>query len=210
MQLDPADEACALVAILRGLQPTSAVATGGVLHAAGIRVIEVPLNSPDPFASIAALVAKYGTHCLIGAGTVLDTQSVTRTYEAGGRLIVAPNCDPEVIRSALDLGMEVMPGIATATEAFSAIRAGATKLKLFPAATYGPRHMQALRAVLPSAVRLYPVGGVGAADIPAWLAAGADGFGFGSELFRPDYDLPEIGRRAAQLVQALQVARRTR
>jgi 2-dehydro-3-deoxyphosphogalactonate aldolase len=210
MQLDPKNDASALVAILRGIQPTSALETGAVLHAAGIRVIEVPLNSPDPYTSIAALVSKYGATCLIGAGTVLDTKAVTRTHEAGGRLIVAPNCDPEVIRSALELGMEVMPGIASATEAFSAIRAGATKLKLFPAATYGPRHMQALRAVLPAAVRLYPVGGVGAADIPAWLAAGADGFGFGSELFRPDYDLPEIGRRATQLIQALQAARRTR
>jgi 2-dehydro-3-deoxyphosphogalactonate aldolase len=210
MQFDPADDASALVAILRGIQPTKALETGGVLHAAGIRVIEVPLNSPDPFASIAALVTKYGTTCLIGAGTVLDSKAVTRTYEAGGRLIVAPNCDPEVIRSALELGMEVMPGVATATEAFSAIRAGATKLKLFPAATYGPKHLQALRAVLPAAARLYPVGGVGAADIQAWLAAGADGFGFGSELFRPDYDLPEIAQRAAQLVRALQAARRTR
>jgi 2-dehydro-3-deoxyphosphogalactonate aldolase len=106
--------------------------------------------------------------------------------------------------------MVVMPGIGTATEAFSAVRAGATELKLFPAATYGPRHLQALRAVLPAAVRVFPVGGVGAADIPAWLAAGADGFGFGSELFRPDYDLPEVGRRASQLVQALQAARRQR
>jgi 2-dehydro-3-deoxyphosphogalactonate aldolase len=210
MRLDPADEAARLVAILRGIEPARAVETGGVLRAAGIRVIEVPLNSPDPFASIAALVASYGSDCLIGAGTVLDRQAVTNTHAAGGRLIVAPNCDPEVIRSALDLGMVVMPGIGTATEAFSAIRAGATELKLFPAATYGPRHLQALRAVLPAAVRVFPVGGVGAADIPAWLAAGADGFGFGSELFRPDYDLPEVGRRASQLVQALQTARRQR
>jgi 2-dehydro-3-deoxyphosphogalactonate aldolase len=210
MPFDPAAESAALVAILRGLEPTRAVETGRVLHEGGIRVIEVPLNSPDPFASIQSLTSSLGADCLIGAGTVLDKDAVNRTHAAGGRLVVAPNCDPDVIRSALDLGMEVMPGIATPTEAFAAIRAGATQLKLFPASAYGPKFLQALRAVLPKHIRMYPVGGVGAPDIPAWLAAGADGFGFGSELFRPDYDLPEIGRRASQMVQAWQSARRPR
>lgn len=207
MPFDPTAHSAALVAILRGLEPTRAVATGGVLHTAGIRVIEVPLNSPDPFASIAALVANQGSDCLIGAGTVLDQNAVKNTHAAGGRLVVAPNCDPDVIRSALNLGMEVMPGIATPTEAFAAIRAGVTKLKLFPAATYGTGFLQALRAVLPAGIRVYPVGGIGAADIPTWRAASADGFGFGSEIFRPEYDLPEIGRRAAMLVQAFRAAR---
>jgi 2-dehydro-3-deoxyphosphogalactonate aldolase len=207
MRVESAVEASGLVAILRGIEPARAVDTTAVLYAAGIRVIEVPLNSPDPFASIAALAAAHGSDCLIGAGTVLDLEAVRRTYAAGGRLIVAPNCDPQVIHGALQMGMQVMPGIATATEAFSAIRAGATQLKLFPAVTYGPRHLQALSAVLPPAVQVFPVGGVGAADIPAWLAAGAAGFGFGSELFRPEYDLAEIERRARQLAQALQSAR---
>ena len=202
MPFDPTGDSATLVAILRGLQPACAADTGRVLHAAGVRVIEVPLNSPDPFTSIASLVAQH-EDCLIGAGTVLDEDDVKRTHAAGGRLIVAPNCNPDVIRSALDLGMEVMPGIATPTEAFAAIRAGATKLKLFPAATYGTQFLQALRAVLPAGIRMYPVGGVGAADVPGWLAAGAAGFGFGSELFRPEYDLPEVGRRASGLVQAL-------
>jgi 2-dehydro-3-deoxyphosphogalactonate aldolase len=202
MPFDPTGDSAALVAILRGLQPARAADTGRVLHAAGVRVIEVPLNSPDPFTSIASLVAQH-EDCLIGAGTVLDEDAVKRTHAAGGRLIVAPNCNPDVIRSALDFGMEVMPGIATPTEAFAAIRAGATKLKLFPAATYGTQFLQALRAVLPAGIRMYPVGGVGAADIPGWLAAGAAGFGFGSELFRPEYELPEVGRRASRLVQAL-------
>ena len=202
MPFDPTGDSATLVAILRGLQPACAADTGRVLHAAGVRVIEVPLNSPDPFTSIASLVAQH-EDCLIGAGTVLDEDDVKRTHAAGGRLIVAPNCNPDVIRSALDLGMEVMPGIATPTEAFAAIRAGATKLKLFPAATYGTQFLQALRAVLPAGIRMYPVGGVGAADVPGWLAAGAAGFGFGSELFRPEYDLPEVGRRASRLVQAL-------
>jgi 2-dehydro-3-deoxyphosphogalactonate aldolase len=199
----------ALVAILRGLEPARALDTGHVLHTAGIRVIEVPLNSPDPFTSIASLAAGFAD-CLVGAGTVLDKEAVKRTHAAGGRLIVAPNCDPDVIRSALDLGMEVLPGIATPTEAFAAIRAGATRLKIFPASAYGPRFLQAIRAVLPKGIRLYPVGGVGAADIAGWLAAGAAGFGFGSELFRPDYDVSEVGRRASQLVQAFQAARRQR
>jgi 2-dehydro-3-deoxyphosphogalactonate aldolase len=207
MQIESAVGESALVAILRGVESTRVVQIADVLRATGIRIIEVPLNSPDPFASIAALVAAHGSDCLIGAGTVLDMEAVRQTHAAGGRLIVAPNCDPEVIRGAVQMGMQVLPGIATATEAFSAIRAGATQLKLFPAATYGPRHLQALRAVLPAGVRVFPVGGVGAAEIPAWLAAGAAGFGFGSELFRPEYDLPEIERRARQLVQALRAAR---
>jgi 2-dehydro-3-deoxyphosphogalactonate aldolase len=207
MQIESAVAESALVAILRGVVPARVVQIADVLRATGIRIIEVPLNSPDPFASIAALVAAHGSDCLIGAGTVLDMDAVRKTHAAGGRLIVSPNCDPEVIRGAVQMGMQVLPGIATATEAFSAIRAGATQLKLFPAATYGPRHLQALRAVLPAAVSVWPVGGVGAAEIPAWLGAGAAGFGFGSELFRPEYDLPEIERRARQLVQALQAAR---
>lgn len=206
MRLESAVGESALVAILRGIEPARAVETAGVLRAAGIRMIEVPLNSPEPFASIASLSAAVGSDCLIGAGTVLDADSVRRTHAAGGRLIVAPNCDPEVIRCALQLDMEVMPGIATATEAFTAIRAGATQLKLFPAVTYGTRHLQALRAVLAPAVRVFPVGGVGPAEIPAWLAAGAAGFGFGSELFRPGYELAEIERRARHLVQALRAA----
>lgn len=207
MQIESAGADAAIVAILRGVEPARVVEIAGVLCATGIRTIEVPLNSPDPFRSIAALAAAHGSNCLIGAGTVLDLDGVRSTHAAGGRLIVAPNCDPEVIRGALQMGMQVMPGIATATEAFSAIRAGATQLKLFPAVTYGPRHLQALCAVLPPRVGVLPVGGIGAAEIPAWLAAGTAGFGFGSELFRPEYDLPEIERRARQLVQALQTAR---
>ena len=196
-----------IAAILRGVQPGRVSEIADVLFTAGIRIIEVPLNSPDPFTSIAKLVAARGSDCLIGSGTVLDVEAVRSTYAAGGRLIVTPNCDPEVIREGLQRGMTVLPGIATATEAFNAIRAGATHLKLFPAMTYGPRHLQALRAVLPAGVSVWPVGGVGVADIPGWLAAGAGGFGFGSELFRPEYTLSEIEQRAQQLVHALRAAR---
>lgn len=196
-----------LVGILRGLAPGQAVPVGEQLHGAGFRILEVPLNSPDPFASIAALAARFSADCLIGAGTVLDTQAVRETHAAGGRLIVAPSCDPDVIREALRLGMQVMPGIATPTEACTAIRAGAGVLKLFPAATYGPRHLTALRSVLPPQVRLLPVGGVGAQDIGEWVKAGAAGFGFGSELYKPAYDLAQIAQRAQALAQATRVAR---
>jgi 2-dehydro-3-deoxyphosphogalactonate aldolase len=193
----------ALVAILRGVGPAEVVGIADVLYAAGVRIIEIPLNSPTPFASISAVAASHGKDCLIGAGTVLNFDDARRAHDAGGQLIVAPNCDVAVIRGALQLGMLVMPGFATPTEAFTAIQAGATNLKLFPAVSYGPRHLQALRAVLPPGVRVFPVGGIGADDVPAWLAAGAAGFGFGSELFRPDYSLADIGRRARVLVEAI-------
>jgi 2-dehydro-3-deoxyphosphogalactonate aldolase len=195
-----------VVAILRGVQPARVTEIGDVLFREGIRIIEVPLNSPDPFTSIGKLVAARGSDCLIGSGTVLDVEAVRNTHAVGGRLIVAPNCDPEVIREGLRLGMTVLPGIATPTEAFAAIRAGATYLKLFPAATYGPSHLRALRAVLPAAVSVWPVGGVGMADISGWLAAGASGFGFGSELFRPEYSASDIEQRAQQLMYAVRAA----
>jgi 2-dehydro-3-deoxyphosphogalactonate aldolase len=197
----------ALVAILRGLVPERALGVAHVLYAAGFRAIEVPLNSPEPFASIAVLAAGLPPDCLVGAGTVLDAGDVRRTHAAGGRLIVSPNFDAEVIAAATQLKMQVLPGIATATEAFGALRAGATQLKLFPATTYGPRHLQALRTVLPPGTRILPVGGVAADHLADWLAAGAAGFGFGSELFRPEYDLGDIERRAQLLVRAFREAR---
>jgi 2-dehydro-3-deoxyphosphogalactonate aldolase len=201
--------ASALVAILRGVTPERVLAIAHALHQSSIRTIEVPLNSPEPFRSIALLAETHGADCVIGAGTVLHADEVRRAHDAGARLIVAPNCDVSVIECAVQLGMQVMPGIATATEAFTAISAGATQLKLFPAITYGPPHLRALKAVLPRSVQVFPVGGIGAADIPAWLAAGADGFGFGSELFRPEYSLDDISRRARELVSAWHDARRT-
>jgi 2-dehydro-3-deoxyphosphogalactonate aldolase len=202
MQSDSLPHQDALVGILRGVASDKVVEVAKVLYTAGFRVIEVPLNSPQPFASISALAGMLPADCLVGAGTVLTPQDVQRTHAAGGRLAVAPNCDEQVIREAVKLGMRVMPGIATATEAFSAARAGATLLKLFPASTYGPQHLRALCTVLPKEIKIFPVGGVTAEQIPGWRAAGAAGFGFGSELFRPEYSLDEIKSRAQLLVRA--------
>jgi 2-dehydro-3-deoxyphosphogalactonate aldolase len=197
-----------LVAILRGLTPQRAPEVGATLVNLGFRTIEVPLNSPDPFDTIKLLADAHGAQCLVGAGTVLNPSDVERVYQAGGKLIVAPNCDPAVIRFALAFGMRVLPGIATATEAFTALDAGATELKLFPAATYGPRHLKALKSVLPKHVKIYPVGGIGSQDIAEWLVSGADGFGFGSELFTPAYTLAELTKRAQALIEAAGAANR--
>jgi len=194
-----------MVAILRGLTPERALEVGAALVGAGFRTIEVPLNSPEPFETIKLLARAHGD-CIIGAGTVLTAAEVDRVHGAGGRIVVAPNCEPAVIRRALEHGVRVFPGIATATEAFTAIGSGATELKLFPAATYGSRHLKALKSVLPKHVRVYPVGGIGAQDIAEWLASGADGFGFGSELFTPAYTLAQIETRARGLIEALRAA----
>jgi 2-dehydro-3-deoxyphosphogalactonate aldolase len=206
MQSEAPELLTALIGILRGVAPEKVIDVARVLYAAGFRAIEVPLNSPNPFDSIAALAGALPSDCLVGAGTVLTGQDVHRTHGAGGRLIVAPNSDEHVIGEAVKLGMQVMPGIATATEAFSAFRAGATHLKLFPANSYGPQHLRALRTVLPKKIKVFPVGGVTAEQIPGWLAAGAAGFGFGSELFKPEYSLDNIRHRAQLLVHAFKTA----
>ncbi|HTU65739.1 MAG TPA: 2-dehydro-3-deoxy-6-phosphogalactonate aldolase [Steroidobacteraceae bacterium] len=194
-----------MVAILRGLTVDRAAETGDALAAAGFRTIEVPLNSPEPFDTI-KLLARALPECLVGAGTVLTPAEVDRVQGAGGHLVVAPNCDPAVIRRALELGMRVMPGIATATEAFAALNAGASELKLFPASTYGAAHLRALKSVLPKHAKVYPVGGIGSQDIAPWLASGADGFGFGGELFKPAYTLAELTTRAHDLMKAMRAA----
>jgi 2-dehydro-3-deoxyphosphogalactonate aldolase len=192
-----------IIAILRGIEPHACVPVAEVLYRAGIRIMEVPLNSPDPYASIRTLCDHFGADCLIGAGTVLRATEVRQTHQAGGRLVVAPNVEVQVIREALESGLDVVPGVATATEAFLAIHAGATTLKLFPAATYGPAHLKALKAVMPSNVAFIPVGGIGALDVEPWLKAGSAGFGFGSELFKPGFSLSEIHQRASEIVAAV-------
>ncbi|HVY24437.1 MAG TPA: 2-dehydro-3-deoxy-6-phosphogalactonate aldolase [Steroidobacteraceae bacterium] len=195
-----------LVAILRGIVPEQAEHVAITLHRNGIRMMEVTLNSPDPFRSMAIIARLQLQDCVVGAGTVLNVDDVQRTHDTGGQLIVTPNCDVAVIQHALKLGMLTLPGIATATEAFTAIHAGATQLKLFPAITYGCVHLKALKAVLPHHIRIFPVGGIGAADVDLWVKSGANGFGFGSELFKPEYSLSDIESRARQLVQCCTAA----
>jgi 2-dehydro-3-deoxyphosphogalactonate aldolase len=190
-----------LIAILRGIVPARVAEVATVLYEAGIRTVEVPLNSPDPYLSIAALAAACPADCLVGAGRVLSVDQVGRVHAAGGRFAVAPNRDPAVIADALRLGLQVMPGFATATEAFTALRSGATHLKLFPAVSYSREHLGALRSVLPAEAKVYPVGEIGAKNMPPWMAMGAAAFGFGSELFRPEYSAAEIERRALELVR---------
>jgi 2-dehydro-3-deoxyphosphogalactonate aldolase len=191
------------IAILRGVKPSEVAAIGAALVAAGVRIIEVPLNSPDPFASIALLQAELGQDALIGAGTVLDRASVDRLAETGAGLLIAPNTDVRVIERGLAHGLEVMPGFFTASEAFAAIEAGTRRLKLFPASSAGPVHLKAVGDVLPSNIRIWAVGGVGAQNAAEWLTAGAEGVALGGALYRPGMDPEEVGRRAQALVAAL-------
>lgn len=202
---DRAFAALPLVAILRGVRPDEAVAVGGALVEAGFRLIEVPLNSPDPFASVAALARGFGEDVVIGAGTVLDPVDVGRLAGAGGRLVVCPHGDPDVIAAAVRAGLPCLPGVATPTEGFAALRAGAAALKLFPAETLGPATLKAWRAVFPQATRFLPVGGVEPGTMAPWLAAGADGFGLGSALYKPGMSAEDAGRRAAAFVEAWRI-----
>ncbi len=184
-----------LVAILRGLQPGEAPAIGQALAASGWLLIEVPLNSPDPLRSIAAL-AQACPDALVGAGTVLQARQVREVHAAGGQLVVAPNFCPEVVHEAVRLGMVCLPGVFTATEAFAALAAGAAGLKLFPAEMIPPAAVKALRAVLPPQALLLPVGGIGPGNMAAYLAAGANGFGIGSALYKPGMHADEVRRTA--------------
>lgn len=191
------------VAILRGVRPEEVVPVAQAVVDAGWCVIEVPLNSPAPLASIARLSEALAADILVGAGTVRTPDEVDRIAEAGGRLIVMPHADTTVIVHAVRRGLIVLPGVYTATEAFAAIAAGADALKLFPAEIGGPALLKALRAVLPKDLPVLPVGGVSPDTVPAWRAAGAAGFGVGSALYRPGDDAASVGKRARDFVAAL-------
>ena len=194
---------CPLVAILRGVTPGEADAIAAAIFDAGIRIIEVPLNSPDPFASIARLAARFGEAALIGAGTVLDPADVARVRDSGGRLIVSPNTFPPVIEATAAAGLVSLPGYFTPSEAFAALRAGATGLKLFPAEGASPAVVKAQRAVLPRTVPLLVVGGIGPGTMQPWLEVGADGFGLGSGLHRPGQSAEATAAKARAYVEGL-------
>lgn len=191
-----------IIAILRGLPPHHAAEVTEALIAAGITKIELPLNSPEPFVSIAEMVHLAGDRALVGAGTVLDPADVTRLAEIGAGMVVSPDCNPEVIAATKAAGMLSYPGVFTATECFAALRAGADGLKIFPAFKLGLDGFKALGAVLPPDAPVYAVGGVAGPDFAAWRAAGAAGFGIGSALYTPGLRAAEVGARAAELVAA--------
>ena len=195
--------ACPLVAVLRGIRPDEALAVGEALVAAGIHILEVPLNSPEPYESITRLSSLAREDVIIGAGTVLDVESVPRVAAAGGQLIVSPATDPAVIAATIEAGMASLPGVFTPTEAFTAIAAGAHALKFFPAEAGSPAVIKALRAVLPRDMPLLVVGGMTPAGIGAWTAAGADGFGLGAALFSPGMSAEDVGVAARRFVAAL-------
>lgn len=195
---------CPFVAILRGLRPGEAVAIGEALVAEGFGIIEVPLNSPDPFESIRRLVARLGDRALVGAGTVLRIEDVAAVAQAGGRLVVMPNAEPAIVERAKQLELLAMPGFATPTEAFAMLRAGADALKLFPAEGSSPAVLGALRAVLPPGTPVLPVGGIHAGNLGPWHAAGAAGYGIGSALYKPGMTPEDVQRRAKQLMQAFE------
>ena len=198
---------CPLVAILRGVKPDEVVAIGEALVDAGIEIIEVPLNSPDPLASIEALSRRFGNKVLVGAGTVLTVEQVGQVARAGGRIIVSPSTDFDVIAATAAEGLVSAPGYFTPSEAFLALKAGATALKLFPAEAATPGLLRAQRAVLPKDVPVLIVGGVKPDAVGQWFDAGADGFGLGSALYKPGQTPEQVGQQARAFVAAVEGAK---
>lgn len=197
-----------LIAILRGVTPQEIVPIGLALYQAGFRMIEIPLNSPQPLQSIKLLAAELGDRALIGAGTVLSVQQVEDVAQAGGRLIVSPNCNSQVIQASRKLGLFSAPGVATPSEGFAALEAGAQVLKLFPAEQFSPQIVKAWRAVFAKDIALLPVGGITPTNMAPYMAAGASGFGLGSALYKPGMSASEVGDNAAAFVAAWQAIQR--
>lgn len=202
-----ADGAPPIAAILRGVKPEEALDIAAALVEAGIRVIEVPFNSPDPLVSIAAMQQAFGDRALIGGGTVLTVEAVEALAGAGGRIMVTPSTVPDVIARGAELGLELLPGFMTPSEAFRAVEAGARRVKLFPAAQLGPAYVKAVKDVLPKHVGVWAVGGTGADTIGDWLAGGCEGIGVGGALYRPGDDALTVRERAVDLVAAWQRAK---
>ena len=194
---------CPLVAIIRGVTPDDAVEIARALYEGGIRIIEVPLNSPDPFTSIRTIADEMGEDALVGAGTVVELPDVDRVKQAGGRIVVSPNMNPQIIAATVGAGMVSSPGVFTPSEAYCAIHAGAHALKLFPAEAASPKVVKALRAVLPTGTRLLVVGGVTPESVQGWLEAGADGFGLGGGVYKPRQSASETLEKARAYVAAV-------
>jgi len=193
---------CPLVAILRGVRPEEVVDVATAIERVGIRIVEIPMNSPDAFSSIALLAGRFADTLLIGGGTVVDSTQIARIADAGGKLVVSPHADPAVVQAAKKKGMVALPGFATPTEAFAMIAAGADGLKLFPAEAYPPKVLRALRAVLPKEMPVLPVGSITPDNMAEYWAAGANGFGLGSALYKPG-DLPAaVANKAAAFMKA--------
>lgn len=189
-----------LIAILRGLEPSQSVSVSDILTEAGFKIIEVPLNSPNALDSIEKISARHGTNAVVGAGTVLSAKDVAEVAEAGGRIIVSPNMNPEVGKAAIERGMFWCPGVMTPTEAFSALEIGASILKFFPAEMVPPKAISAMRAVLPKEAVVAAVGGITPENMADYRTAGADSFGLGSALFKPTYTTSEIQERAQKFM----------
>lgn len=199
---------CPVIAILRGIRPEEAESIGRALEESGIKIVEVPLNSPDPLESIATLARVFGDRMLVGAGTLTEPAQVVEVARAGGRLIVTPHADVSIVRAAKEASLLAVPGFFNPTEAFALLKAGADAIKLFPAELLGPPMLKALRAVLPKEAMVLPVGGVDAKSMPAWKAAGADGFGAASSLYGPGDDPETVRRKAVALVESARELRR--
>jgi len=195
-------ERCPLIAILRGIKPVEAESIGDALEEAGVRILEVPLNSPDPLQSIATLARAFGDRMLVGAGTLTEAAQVTQVADAGGKLIVTPHAELSVVRAAKEAGLFAVPGFFNPTEAFALLKAGADAIKLFPAEVLGPPMLKALKAVLPKGTLVVPVGGISEKSIPQWIAAGANGFGAGSSIYVPGDDAKTVLQKAKQLLDA--------
>lgn len=202
MNFEDAITDCGLIAILRGVTTPEIKDVGAALYDAGIRVVEIPLNSPDPFSSIERLASAFAGRLVTGAGTVLDASDINLLKAHKGEIAVSPDCNPAVIQRAREAGLVPLPGVFTPTEAFAAIRAGATHLKLFPAEAASPVTVKAWKAVLPKHVKLYAVGGITPTNMQPWIDAGISGFGIGSNIYKPGMSPHAVAKAAAEFVAA--------